>query len=264
MAKFTNLSQNFTMIPNWLINNQSISLKSKGLFIFLASKPNDFSFSIERIAKLNKEGENAIKTALKELEAVGLLIRKKFKGNDGLFSGIEYILTDTPNFDKKQPCSDSSPSDENPSDGKSTSGKQSNINKKDFNKKDINNILLSEIKISDERSREEYFKIAESFRQLFIKNSKKQGLTNLKDLENAKYKTWTDTVRLMVESDKTSIERLREIRMFLDTDTEQAIFWKKNIRSINKLRLKINQLVIAINTDKEQAKTIKKQSTLNL
>lgn len=126
------------------------------------------------------------------------------------------------------------------------------------------NILLSEIKISDERSKEEYYKIAESFRQLFMYNSMKQGLTNLKDLEKAKYKTWTDTVRLMVESDKTSIERLREIRLFLDTDTEQATFWKKNIRSINKLRLKINQLVIAINTDKEQAKTTKKQSTLNL
>ena len=82
MAKFTNLTQNFTMIPNWLINNHEISLKAKGLFIFLASKPNNFNFSAEGLSKLNKEGITSIKNCLQELENNGLLTRKKIKDNE--------------------------------------------------------------------------------------------------------------------------------------------------------------------------------------
>lgn len=130
MAKFTNLSQNFTMIPNWLINSQEISLKSKGLFIFLASKPDNFNFSAEGLSKLNKEGVTAIKNCLKELELIGLLIRKKIKDDNNRFIGIEYILMDQPlNINSNNGISVS---------GKSNDGKPTNINNKDLPKKEIN------------------------------------------------------------------------------------------------------------------------------
>src|SRR5690606_20924800 len=129
MAKFTNLTQNFTIIPNWLINNPNVSLKAKGLFMFLASKPNDFDFSAERISKLNKEGITSIKNCLKELEDNGFLIRKKIKNADNSrFIGIEYILTEKP--------LDGKPNDGKSNDGKSNSGKPSDINNKDLYKKD--------------------------------------------------------------------------------------------------------------------------------
>lgn len=131
MAKFTNLTQNFTMIPNWLINNQNVSLKAKGLFIFLASKPNNFNFSAEGLSKLNKEGVTSIKNCLKELENNGLLTRKKIKDNNNRFIGIEYILTDNPSNGK----SDSG----KPTDGKPNVGKPTNINNKDLLNKDLLN-----------------------------------------------------------------------------------------------------------------------------
>lgn len=96
MAKFTNLSQNFTMIPNWLINNQEISLKTKGLYIFLASKPDDFDFSAERISAMTKEGLSTIKSCLRQLEKIGLLDRKKIKNENNQFVGIEYFLQEIP------------------------------------------------------------------------------------------------------------------------------------------------------------------------
>lgn len=129
MAKFTNLTQNFTMIPNWLINNQNVSLKAKGLFIFLASKPNNFNFSAEGLSKLNKEGITSIKNCLKELENTGLLKRKKIKDNNNRFIGIEYILTDNP-LDEKADGG-------KPTDGKPNVGKPTNINNKDLLKKDL-------------------------------------------------------------------------------------------------------------------------------
>lgn len=258
MAKFTNLSQNFTMIPNWLINNQDISLKAKGLFIFLASKPDDFDFSADRISKMNKEGVSAINTCLRELESIGLLTRKKIKNNENKFVGIEYILSDKPiKKEVEETPVIESPLIEFPVNGFSTDGKPTNNNNKDYNKKDI---LLSEIKISDELATE-YFVIANAFRNLFIKNSKEQGLVNLKDLENAKYHKWTNEVRLMIENDKVNIDILRDIHDFLSSYTEQAIFWKPNVRSISKLRLQVNNLIVAMNKDKAKQKAIKKQNT---
>lgn len=136
MSKFTNLTQNFTIIPNWLINNPNVSLKAKGLFIFLASKPNDFEFSAERISKLNKEGVTAIKNCLKELEDNGFLIRKKIKNADNSrFIGIEYILTDKP--------SDGKTVDGKSNDGKSNVGEPTDINNKELYKKEINNKELN-------------------------------------------------------------------------------------------------------------------------
>lgn len=135
MAKFTNLTQNFTIIPNWLINNQNVSLKAKGLFIFLASKPNDFNFSAKRLSELNKEGVTSIKNCLKELENIGLLTRKKIKDDKNRFSGIEYILTDNP-YDGKAVVG-------KPNDGTSNVGEPTDINNKELYKKEINNKELN-------------------------------------------------------------------------------------------------------------------------
>ena len=67
------IKNRYAVTPNELLNNKEISLKAKGLFAFLQSKPDNWSFSAEKIALQLKEGVKTVRTTLRELESFGLL-----------------------------------------------------------------------------------------------------------------------------------------------------------------------------------------------
>ena len=85
----------FGRTPNGLLNDKSISLKAKGLFAFIESKPDDWDFSVEALKHLLKESTEAIISGLHELEQSGYLVRNKYHGKSGKWE-IEYILYDKP------------------------------------------------------------------------------------------------------------------------------------------------------------------------
>lgn len=103
------------------------------------------------------------------------------------------------------------------------------------------NILLSEIYISDfPELNKDYIEIAKSFQQLFKRNLQEAGAsTTVVDKANGK---WIDDVRLMIESDKHSIQDLRDVFSFLQKDP----FWKSNILSTSKLREQLPKLKLKI------------------
>lgn len=68
---------NFTQVSNEVLRNDQMSLKLKGLFAYLWSKPENWDFSSERVAQENKDEVKSIQRALKELESFGYLIRTK-------------------------------------------------------------------------------------------------------------------------------------------------------------------------------------------
>ena len=72
-------STGFTQCPNHIIYDPNLSMKAKLMWIYLYSKPKEYQFSFDRIAKDMKEGESTVKSTLKELETYGLLERKKLK-----------------------------------------------------------------------------------------------------------------------------------------------------------------------------------------
>lgn len=71
------IDNNFGIAPNKLLNDEKISLKAKGLFVYIQSKPEGWSFSAERIALSQRDGLDSVKSAIKELEEHGYLIRQK-------------------------------------------------------------------------------------------------------------------------------------------------------------------------------------------
>jgi hypothetical protein len=75
--KLTKESTGYAQIKNEVLVDTKISLKAKGLFAYLYSKPDDWDFSGDRMAKENMEGRRAIYAALKELETEGYLSRTK-------------------------------------------------------------------------------------------------------------------------------------------------------------------------------------------
>lgn len=65
----------FTMVANSVLVRTDISLKAKGLFAYLFSKPDGWEFSAERMAAECQEERKAIQRVLKELEEASLLVR---------------------------------------------------------------------------------------------------------------------------------------------------------------------------------------------
>ena len=50
MAKLQKVKINFTQVSNEILNNKNISAKAKGIYAYLFSKPDDWSFAYNRIA----------------------------------------------------------------------------------------------------------------------------------------------------------------------------------------------------------------------
>lgn len=80
----------FGIVPNELLNNNAISMKAKGLFAFMQSKPEGWNFSVEKIVFQCKESKLSISDALRELENFGFLVRKKQQTGKGFI--VSYHL----------------------------------------------------------------------------------------------------------------------------------------------------------------------------
>lgn len=84
------------IIPNDLARDPTISFKATGLFAYLWSYPQGFKFSIEGLAAKKREGRDAIKRMVKELQDAGYLEIKRFRGPDGRFQRVLWDLTNDP------------------------------------------------------------------------------------------------------------------------------------------------------------------------
>lgn len=59
-----------------LAETKTITLKAKGLWLYLRTRPAGFQFSIDRITQDTKDGRDAVRGAVQELEIIGALIRE--------------------------------------------------------------------------------------------------------------------------------------------------------------------------------------------
>lgn len=78
----------FTMVANEVLSNPHISLRAKGLYAYLFSKPEGWQFSSNRIIQECEESKPTILKLLRELEDNCLLQRKRQKSGR-----MEYVLT---------------------------------------------------------------------------------------------------------------------------------------------------------------------------
>jgi hypothetical protein len=76
-GKLRKMNVPFTQIANSVLNDKTLSLRAKGLFAYMYSKPHGWEFSSYRMVNESTEGRDAIRTAEKELIIAGYLVRKK-------------------------------------------------------------------------------------------------------------------------------------------------------------------------------------------
>jgi hypothetical protein len=86
------IKNKYGIIPDEILNSKNLSLAAKGLYGYLQSKPDGWKFSINRMSFQLKEGKDAIRKAVLELEKFGLLKRTPTKDKDGKWNGYDYEL----------------------------------------------------------------------------------------------------------------------------------------------------------------------------
>jgi len=88
-------STNYSVVANEIIENEDLSYKARGLLISLLAKPDDWKVSFNHLVNAGKEGREAVRSAIVELEEAGYMVRVKTRDNNGKFSTDTYVF-DTP------------------------------------------------------------------------------------------------------------------------------------------------------------------------
>lgn len=83
------------------LSDSRLSFRARGVLAFLLSKPDNWEFSAESIAGFGQEGRDAIRAALRELVAVGYLVRLTVRGDHGHLA-TETVLYEHPDDAPKE------------------------------------------------------------------------------------------------------------------------------------------------------------------
>lgn len=91
---------NFTMISNTGLNDKNISWKAKGLLAYMLSLPDDWQFYETELINHTTDGRDSTRTALKELEENGYLVRQQKRNEGGKFAQVDWMVYDEPAFEE--------------------------------------------------------------------------------------------------------------------------------------------------------------------
>lgn len=87
---------NYTVMSNHHLVNKELSLKAKGLFSYMLSRPDDWDFTLEGLASNSKECRDTIGEIVKELERFGYVERRRIRNEEGHLKETEYIIHEEP------------------------------------------------------------------------------------------------------------------------------------------------------------------------
>ena len=103
-------NSSYTVMSNHHLRNRALSLKAKGLLSQMLSLPEDWDYTLQGLARINRESIDAIRQAIRELEQAGYIQRSRERDEKGRLRGADYVI-----FELPQPVPASvSPTLENP------------------------------------------------------------------------------------------------------------------------------------------------------
>ena len=89
-------SKDYTIMSNTHLRDGQLSLKAKGLLSYMLSLPDDWRFSTRGIIANCREGADAVRGALKELENSGYLRRTRVRSDNGSFTEEKWEIHEVP------------------------------------------------------------------------------------------------------------------------------------------------------------------------
>ena len=83
-------------MSNHHLRNHALSLKAKGLLSQMLSLPEDWDYTLQGLAQINKESIDAIREAVRELERAGYIKRSRERDERGCLRGTVYTIYEQP------------------------------------------------------------------------------------------------------------------------------------------------------------------------
>ena len=85
-------TKGYTVMSNHHLRNHTLSLKAKGLLSQMLSLPDDWDYTLQGLAQINKESIDAIREAVRELERAGYIKRSRERDERGCLRGTVYTI----------------------------------------------------------------------------------------------------------------------------------------------------------------------------
>ena len=89
-------NKGYTVMSNHHLRNHTLSLKAKGLLSQMLSLPDDWDYTLQGLAQINKESIDAIREAVRELERAGYIKRSRERDERGCLRGTVYTIYEQP------------------------------------------------------------------------------------------------------------------------------------------------------------------------
>ena len=89
-------NKGYTVMSNHHLRNHALSLKAKGLLSQMLSLPDDWDYTLQGLAQINKESIDAIREAVRELERAGYIKRSRERDERGCLRGTVYTIYEQP------------------------------------------------------------------------------------------------------------------------------------------------------------------------
>lgn len=87
---------NYTVMANYHLRDNRLSLKAKGLLSVMLSLPPEWDFTLRGLTSISKEGISAIRAAINELEESGYVLRARVRNEIGQLTDTEYTIYEQP------------------------------------------------------------------------------------------------------------------------------------------------------------------------
>ena len=87
-------TKGYTVMSNHHLRNHTLSLKAKGLLSQMLSLPDDWDYTLQGLAQINKESIDAIREAVRELERAGYIQRQRRHRENGSCTSNLYIINE--------------------------------------------------------------------------------------------------------------------------------------------------------------------------
>ena len=89
-------NKNYTVISNYHLRDKNLSLKTIGLLSLILSLTEEWDYTQAGLAAIVKDGEDSVRSGLKELEKFGYLERERERDENGRMRGTIYKIYEIP------------------------------------------------------------------------------------------------------------------------------------------------------------------------
>lgn len=138
-------TKDFTVMSNHHLKNKDLSLRAKGLLSVMLSLPEEWDYTLKGLAYISKEGIDAVRAAIRELEAFGYVECRRMRNSKGQLTDTEYVIHEQPVLTEpkqEQPILEN-PTLDNPIQEEPMQGKSTQLNTNKLNTKKSNTDILN-------------------------------------------------------------------------------------------------------------------------